>query len=333
VDRQWRDSARECAIEDETVDHLAPLMLAENRQQLDAGDWEGYETLIETESQRLQPSGVSLEDAVIGVGLYGEACLATVGEPDSDLAWAVGRWIAVTGHLVVRAYANQKAAHWRRVDDRERQRLSRDLHDEVGHNLVVLKLYLEMIGSDLAGNADKATVGTKIQEATGLVGEAVESVRRLMLDLGPAVLEEVGLVRALRVYASDFTKRTRTRVRLRSRNVPENLPASLETALYRVYQGALSNVAKHSSAEHVEVQIVGRTRSVRMIIEDDGIGFDLRAAIARRTFGMTAMRERVELLGGTLEVDSRMRATGERGRGTTIVVVVPLQESSGGGAP
>jgi signal transduction histidine kinase len=112
---------------------------------------------------------------------------------------------------------------------------------------------------------------------------------------------------------------------LRAGHLPEDIPTSHQIALYRLLQGALSNVVKHASAKNVRVSIRSRNHSmIIMVIEDDGVGFDTRASA--NSFGLTAMRERVEALGGKIEVESKP-ATPRAGRhGTTIMVGLPLPE-------
>ena len=131
--------------------------------------------------------------------------------------------------------------------------LSRDLHDEIGHNLLVLKLYLEMISRDLV-RPEGGNVALKLEEASTLVGQSIASVRRLILDLGPAILDEVGFMAAIKLYAKQFSGRTGIKVSVRESPLPK-LPSSYETALYRVVQGALSNVVKHAEASSVRVTL------------------------------------------------------------------------------
>src|SRR5262249_45371016 len=156
--------------------------------------------------------------------------------------------------------------------ERERQRLSRDLHDEIGHDLVVLKLYLEMIARDLQSGAAEA-LHAKLEEALALIAQSLQSVRRLILDLGPAVLDQVGFLPAVRLYAGQFSAHTGLSVEVSDRGLPGPLPASHETALYRVLQGALSNVVKHAKARSVRVNVGLRRGVLVMTIQDDGIGF------------------------------------------------------------
>ena len=160
--------------------------------------------------------------------------------------------------------------------------------------------------------------------------QVLQSIRRLILDLGPAVLEEVGLPTALRMYAAQFSARTGVRVEVRDAGLPRDLPRTHQTALYRLMQGALSNVLKHAAAGTVRI-VVGTMRSAAlvMIIEDDGVGFDV--SHPRQAFGLEAMRERIEALGGRFHLDSTPAAPGRRRHGTRIEVDLPMGDGARAG--
>jgi signal transduction histidine kinase len=217
------------------------------------------------------------------------------------------------------------SAYVTRVYERERRRLSHDLHDEIGHDLILLKLYLEMISLSLKKEGAPA-IEPRLNDAISIVSHAIDSVRRLVLDLGPAVFEELGFLPAIKSYADQFSSRTKISVTVQEGYLPENVPMSHQIALYRLMQGALSNVLKHSHARNVKISIGSRNDSVLiMVIEDDGVGFDPGARPRRRSFGLTAMRERVEVLGGRIHVHSRRRTAASKKHGTRIEVELPLR--------
>jgi signal transduction histidine kinase len=215
------------------------------------------------------------------------------------------------------------------VYEQERRRLSHDLHDDIGHQLLLLKLYLELIAAD-AKQGEIPQVSRRLDEALALVSSAIESVRRLILDLGPAIFDELGFLPAIRFYARQFSSRTAITVAVRAPELPEDLPASHQVALYRVLQGALSNVVEHARAGRVKVTIetVDAKRLI-MVVEDNGVGFD-PASLSGRSFGLTAMRERVELLGGRLLIDSTTAGSHSPKTGTRVSVELPLPEASTG---
>ena len=205
---------------------------------------------------------------------------------------------------------------------RERRRLARDLHDELG-NLAVLKLYLAQVSSSLkAGQTVQAL--RKLEEAAALLGDAMGSLRGVLLDREPAVLE-LGLPRAIDLTARQFSERTGIKVELRASALPTPLPRAYETALYRVLQGALSNVLRHARAENATVTLTEADEpGVVLSVEDDGVGFPARAAGAAASFGLNAMRERAEALGGRFRVESWPARGGQKPRGTRVEVELPL---------
>lgn len=175
---------------------------------------------------------------------------------------------------------------------------------------------------------DPETQG-RIAEAIALVSHSIDSVRRLVLDLGPAVFEDLGFLPALRSYISQFSSRTKIKVDFQEGFVPKDIPSTHQVALYRLMQGALSNVFKHSKAKGVQVSLGSMNGSVLiMVIEDDGVGFDTSAKLSRKSFGLTAMRERVEVLGGKIHIQSKRAAPGRRTHGTRIEVDIPLPDGS-----
>ena len=239
--------------------------------------------------------------------------------------WAAGKKTLVEASLSeAEDQRHGASAYVTRIYEQERRRLSQDLHDEVGHDLMLLKLYLEMIALD-SGAAELAGIHSRIAEAIALTSHAIDSVRRLVLDLGPAVFEDLGFVPAVRSYISQFSSRSKIKVTLQEGYLPDEVPSSHQVALYRLLQGALSNVLKHARAKNVKVSLGSMKDSVLiMVIEDDGVGFDTTAMPKRRSFGLTAMRERVEVLGGKIHLQSKPASTVAKVHGTRIEIDLPL---------
>jgi signal transduction histidine kinase len=146
---------------------------------------------------------------------------------------------------------------------------------------------------------------------------ALQDVRRLAVELRPAVLDDFGLVAALEHLAEAFAEQTGTRVDFHSALGETRLATEVETALYRVVQESVTNVIKHANARNVSVSVSRRDSAVAAVIEDDGAGFDPRA-VREDAIGLIGMRERLALIDGRLEVESRP------GAGTTVVAEVPL---------
>jgi signal transduction histidine kinase len=217
--------------------------------------------------------------------------------------------------------AGELSRHLLKVQEEERRRISRELHDETGQALMVLRFQLEM----LAGENENRQVAAKIREALELLDRTIEGLRRTIARLSPRVLEEFGLSTAIRRQARLLAKHKGMKASL---EIPENWSSAdhdVDVALYRSVQEALHNVAKHSQASKFSVRLEVADEKVTLQVEDDGIGFSRRAAHIRG-FGLTGMRERAAALGGSMKIRS------ERGKGTSIQIQLPRVVSEGKGA-
>jgi signal transduction histidine kinase len=220
-------------------------------------------------------------------------------------------------------HLHEASAYVTKVYERDRRRLSHDLHDEIGPDLMLLKLYLEMLVLDTEKPEFRA-LKPKAEEGLALISHTIQSLRRITLDLGPAVLDDLGIMAALKFYARQFSSATGIRVAVTGATIAERMPLTDEV-LYRVLQGALSNVMKHSKAQNVNVSVrTTKDSRLKMVIEDDGVGFDFAAILAQRSFGLSSMRERVEVLGGSFRIDSSRAGMLSRKHGTRIEVDLPL---------
>jgi signal transduction histidine kinase len=238
--------------------------------------------------------------------------------------WTAGKRTLVEASLAENGERGREVSTYiTRIYEQERRRIAQDLHDEVGHDLILVKLYLEMMVLEKEGEPAKPP---RLVEAIALVSHAIDAVRRMGLDLGPAVFEDLGFLPAVRSYVSQFASRNKVQVILREGYVPEDIPMSHQVALYRLMQGALSNVLKHASATRVTISLGSMKGAIlTMVIEDDGVGFDLAKAAESRSFGLAAMQDRVEALGGSIHIEAR-RAMGSSGmHGTRIEVELPLR--------
>ena len=194
----------------------------------------------------------------------------------------------------------------------ERTRLARELHDETGQALTSILLGLKPLEEALAGHPARAALA----ELREHVVSALQDVRRLAVELRPAVLGDYGLVPAIERLVDAFAEQD-VRVDFHSALGETRLPSDVETALYRVVQESLTNIVKHANAKHISVSLARRESGVAAVIEDDGAGFDQRA-VREGGVGLLGMRERLALLDGRLEIESRP------GAGTTVVAEVPL---------
>jgi signal transduction histidine kinase len=195
----------------------------------------------------------------------------------------------------------------------ERQRLARELHDETGQALTSILLGLKPLEEALVDHPARAALAGLREQ----VVSALQDVRRLAVELRPAVLDDFGLVPALERLIDAFAEQSKMRVDFHSALGETRLPSEVETTLYRVVQESLTNIVKHANAHNVSVSVARRESTVAAVIEDDGAGFDQRA-VHEESVGLLGMRERLSFVDGRLEIESRP------GAGTTIVAEVPL---------
>lgn len=202
------------------------------------------------------------------------------------------------------------------AQEEERTRISHDLHDETAQSLTTLKLMIEMIKQGLP--PDQEELRRQVEEVEDSVRKTLQGIRGLIADLRPPMLDDFGLVPTLKWLVHDFTQRHGTRVDLHKVHLLRRLPLEVETVLYRAVQEALANVAKHARSGLVNVSLVRTAERVVVTVQDDGIGFDDRRP-RRGAFGLLGIRERLAALGGSLLIES------QRGRGTTLTMVIPLK--------
>src|SRR5499427_451906 len=186
------------------------------------------------------------------------------------------------------------SAHLLRVQEEERKRISRELHDETGQALMVIRLYLGMMESATKERAARS----KIRETVEVVDRTIEGIRRIIGKLSPLVLQELGLVAAIRREAKQLAKATGVKTRVLISQDVGRLAPGAEQAIYRVVQEALHNVAKHAHAHNVSVQVAREEAAVHVVVEDDGIGMQVRNNSHSRCFGLAGIKERIAVLGG-----------------------------------
>ncbi len=209
------------------------------------------------------------------------------------------------------------------MQEAERRAIARELHDSAGQSLTAIRIHLQLMEGLAGGAADNAASGGRLGELAGrttsMVDDTLEEIRRAVNTLGPAVLDDVGLAEAIERACIDLSERLEIEVDCQVELGTASLAPAIETSCYRVVQETLTNITRHAQPSRVEVwvRIHGGVATVR--VRDDGRGFDPEAAIrAGRSRGLVGMRERAELLGGELRIDS---APGE---GATVTAVIPL---------
>jgi PAS domain S-box-containing protein len=189
------------------------------------------------------------------------------------------------------------------AQEKQARQIGQDLHDDAGQALTALKLGLGMIGRD--PTCPPALVA-RVDELKQLADELMERLHRLSVNLRPVSLDRLGLVAALRQYAETFGRQGGLEIEIVAIGLEgARLPADIETTLYRVVQEAITNVARHAQATKAGVIVERKPSSVVAIIEDDGVGFDADAAMKTGRLGLVGMRERLEMVDGTLYIESR----------------------------
>lgn len=211
------------------------------------------------------------------------------------------------------------------VQEGERRRIARELHDQLGQQLTALGLGLKVVKDTIPNPSAAWERLEELQTLTDLIGQ---EIHHLALELRPTVLDDLGLQTAVGNYAEVWAERSGVEVDFQSTGVDRGrLSVAVETALYRVVREALTNVLKHARAHRVSVVLQVATEHVVAVVEDDGRGFDAElgpgAASTDQRLGLLGMRERMELVGGELTIDSA------QGRGTTVIARVPLNTSNG----
>jgi signal transduction histidine kinase len=203
--------------------------------------------------------------------------------------------------------------------EEEIKRIAYAVHDEAGQLLVAVHLALADLSRELPRH-QKAEVG-RIEE---LLNQVEKQLRRYSHELRPTVLDDLGWIPAIRFLAEGVSRRANLKIRVKT-TIAGRLAGPLEIALYRIVQEALTNAARHAKASQVWIRIGRENRIFCCSIEDDGVGFDVRAVESdgkRRGLGLIGMQERLNAIGGTLSIDS------EPGRGTKILIRLPTEASN-----
>jgi signal transduction histidine kinase len=204
------------------------------------------------------------------------------------------------------------------AEETGRRRLAQELHDQVGQNLTALGINLNIVQSLVPeGTAD--VVRSRLDDSLSLLKQTTQRIRDVMADLQPPVLEDYGLMTALRWYGAQFASRAGIPVDVQGDDLTPRLSHPVESVLFRIAQEALTNVARYARATRATVTVTADEGVVRLVVADDGVGFDpVRAAEpdGRQSWGLLTMAERTEAVGGRFWIDS------DPGQGTRVVVEV-----------
>lgn len=207
--------------------------------------------------------------------------------------------------------------HIQNIREEERSHIAREIHDELGQQLTVLKMDVSWLNNKV-GHSDEIVMN-KLKSLAEMIDGTVKTVRRISSELRPSLLDDLGLVAAIDWHLKEFGRRSGIETTF---NEPEQdlpVPEKFKTGLYRIFQESLTNVARHSGATSVKVVLEEKDNYLVLSIEDNGKGFDMQKTKERRTLGILGMKERSMMMGGIYEINS------QPGNGTTITVSVPVK--------
>jgi len=207
------------------------------------------------------------------------------------------------------------------AQEEERKEISRELHDEVVQTLVGINVELSALGHGAALGQD--SLQEKIAHTRLLVENSVKAVHKFARELRPAVLDDLGLIPALHAFSKNLTERKKIRIQLTAFGGVEALGSAKRTVLFRVAQEALTNISRHAHATLVQISISEISDGIRMEINDNGKSFNVDKTLAtssNKRLGLVGMRERVEMVGGKLAIESKP------GRGTTVRADIPFSQ-------
>ncbi|MBU1636973.1 PAS domain S-box protein [bacterium] len=206
--------------------------------------------------------------------------------------------------------------------EQDRRRIARELHDEIGQLLTAMKINLQFLIKETDGEIRKDSVSERLKELLELIDNTIKQIRAISLDLRPSMLDDLGLVPAIRWYMDQQAQRSGLQVSVEEIDLPDKIDPPVENACYRVMQEAVNNVLKHAEASQIYVLIQAISNDLHLVVRDNGKGFlvdEARAEATRgRSFGVLGMQERLELLGGSFSIHS------EAGKGSEVKAVFPL---------
>ncbi len=205
------------------------------------------------------------------------------------------------------------------AQEEERKRIAREIHDGPAQMLANLVLRTEIVERMLV-KQEFALVQDEVIDLKGQVRYSLEEMRKVIFNLRPMALDDLGLIPTLRKYVHDYEEKTKIRTSFETRGKEHRLSSAMEAAVYRLVQEGLSNAAKHAFPSYVLVEITYQAQLIKIVVKDNGLGFNVKKVSEqsnRESFGLVGMRERVELLEGRMEILSA------ENQGTTIVIHIP----------
>ncbi len=209
------------------------------------------------------------------------------------------------------------AAHQQSIREEERMQIAREIHDQLGQTLTALKMDLAVLDRKLKGKMNRNSVQDEIASMHRMIDNTIQYIRKLVAELRPDVLDNLGLKAAIEWQVRKFRDRAGIDCRFRSAIEDQQIDRERSTALFRILQEALTNVARHAKATKVEITLNDDSRNLLLEIKDNGKGIPVRAKSSKNSFGLLGMRERALVFGGEIKID------GVKGQGTIISARIP----------
>jgi signal transduction histidine kinase len=209
--------------------------------------------------------------------------------------------------------------HLQKVREEERLRIAREIHDELGQQLTGLKMDVAWLMRKTV--QDDPVIKDKFDEALSLVDKAVQSIRRISTELRPSVIDDLGLNAALEWQVEEIGRRMDVEIEYKNSFNDSNIHPDISIGIFRIMQESLTNIVKHAAAHKININISQAGNAIRLIVEDDGIGFDTNAKQDQLTFGLIGIKERTSMLQGECAIYS------EPNTGTRVEVSIPLDKS------
>lgn len=277
-------------------------------------------TVADVQIKRVDGSLIDIEARGLPIVYDGQAAIQTMFMDVSDRKRA---------HEVLRQRESQLRALTSRLQslrEEERAWVAREIHDHLGQLLTALSLDLRLVERRLLALSDpevRTAVLTKVTSARGLADETIAAVQKIASELRPAALDRLGLEAAIESEAKAFAERTGLTMNLSLPAEANDVPPAQATAIFRIFQEVLTNVARHAQASSVTVQLKRTSADIGLTIEDDGVGIPEAELTNAASLGLLGMRERAQILGGSV-------AIGRKGdKGTAVAVVMPLNGQTG----
>jgi len=209
------------------------------------------------------------------------------------------------------------ASHLQIAQEKERARISREIHDELGQELTGIKMDISWLSNSLKNPEDK--IKDRIDSLNKLIDRTIQSVRRISAELRPGVLDDLGLISALEWYVDEYQQRTKIECELMLGEISNNIGNDVSIAIYRIIQESLTNVVRHAKASKIILSLKSDEFNIYLKIQDNGVGYNNDSSKSEKSIGILGMEERVHILGGTFSIQGAKR------EGAIVKVEIPIK--------